>query len=125
MVSIYEYSKKYHKDPKRKMAISSTFEEFTRWLLVQSPQSYIVVGGQLQFVRSKNMKVDFVGKVETIQKDFNFVCRKLNIGTKKIKKHNGTNHIDYRKYYSQSSLIDFVAAHYKDDIRAFNYTFEG
>ena len=123
LVSVYEYAKIYHKDTKRKVALNSTFEEFVRWLFLQSPKDYLVVGGQLQFVRSKTATVDFVGRVEHMQRDFSLICEKIKIPKKVIKKHNNTKHRSYVEYYKNSGIIDLVARHYANDISAFKYKF--
>lgn len=65
--------------------------------------------------------VDFVGRFETLERDFNSVCSRLNIrATLPLK--NCSQHLDYRLYYDDY-LIKLVAETYKDDVSMFSYNF--
>lgn len=63
--------------------------------------------------------LDFIGRFEYINEDFNMLS--LMLGTKgKLSKENVTSKLNYKKYYNQSSL-EIVSEIYKDDIDRFNY----
>ena len=66
--------------------------------------------------------VNFVGKLESIQLDFDKVCSEIGI-EKKLININKTKHSDYRDVYNSKS-IDIVSNIYKEDIDNFNYDFE-
>lgn len=66
--------------------------------------------------------IDYVGKVETIDTDFNNICDILNIEPKTLGIVNTTEHAHYRSYYD-SETIDIVAEMESDCVDRFNYTF--
>lgn len=54
------------------------------------------------FLFEKNKQiVDFVGKFENLQNDFNHICDKLNIPTVTLPERNTTNHTHYSDYYTE------------------------
>ena len=71
--------------------------------------------------------VDFIGKFETIKKDFDYVCKKLNLPTscqlpeKKFKQTSGKSH--YSTYYD-STTKQIVSNNYSKELELFGYTFE-
>lgn len=86
-----------------------------------------------------NCMVDFIGKFETLQSDFNYICKKLNIedtslpyiytpsiGRERIHKatdlKNPEKRRDYTSYYNQK-LQKVIADRYEKDISLFQYTF--
>ena len=63
------------------------------------------------------------GRYESLQKDFNSLCKKINKPTVKLsseKKLKGKPH--YSKFYNTNS-IKTIERLYKDDIEYFNYEF--
>ena len=71
----------------------------------------------------KNMIVDFVGRFENIEKDFDSVCKKIkivNTGLPHLKKSERLK--DYRGYYNEESR-KIVGDFFKNDIELFNYEF--
>jgi hypothetical protein len=70
--------------------------------------------------------VDYIGKYESLDKDFEFVAKKLGLPIE-LHHHNKTKNIHYdalgfRKAYTPE-MIDVVAKVYKKDIELFDYTF--
>ncbi|MDR4508479.1 MAG: sulfotransferase family protein [Candidatus Brocadiaceae bacterium] len=111
---------------------------------------------QYDFLYDENgrLLVDFIGKFETLQEDFNEVCRRLNLMPRelpytnralsvfkirsdaglvnKAKKVKGLLSIKQKKYtfkhytqYYDGESKAFVAKLYQKDIEAFGYRFEG
>jgi len=70
--------------------------------------------------------LDFVGRIENVQEDFDRLCKRLNVPTEKVPHYHrsrdwvGRN--DYRDYYDDRTR-EIVARKYKDDIRLFDYKF--
>lgn len=71
----------------------------------------------------REMMVDFVGRFEHLEHDFRVVCEK--IGRRAVLPHvKKSSHADYRSYYSPATR-QIVAEWFAEDIRQFNYTFQG
>lgn len=68
----------------------------------------------------QNLLVDFVGKYETLQDDFNYCCKKIGIPELDLVWHGATKHKNYRDIYT-NDMIDFVTEHSWRDIHRFGY----
>jgi len=72
-----------------------------------------------------NIVVDFIGKFENLQEDFNTICRTVGIqDPPKLKRYMKSRHKHYTKYYPTQELKDMVAFIYKNDVEHFRYKFE-
>ena len=67
-------------------------------------------------------KINFVGKMETMQDSFDYICEKVGIDPIKLPHLNISNKIDYRTVYNDES-IDIVAKSYKKDTEYLRYKF--
>jgi hypothetical protein len=67
--------------------------------------------------------VDFIGKIENFQRDFDTVCDMIKISRMNILHSNKTNHKHYSTYYDEETY-DLVTKRYSDDLKRFNYNFE-
>jgi hypothetical protein len=76
------------------------------------------------FVYNGKISVDFIGRFENLEEDFNTICRNVGIqNPPRLKKHQKTRHRHYIEYYLTQELIDMVGFIYKGDIEHFGYTF--
>lgn len=103
-----------------------TFKEFV-FAIYSTPDEYSEVHfkSQYDFLYNKEGKllVDFVGKFEELDKDFDYVCKKINIEPVKLTHRNSTSRNHYSTYYD-SRTKKMISERYKKDIKFFGYTFE-
>jgi hypothetical protein len=66
--------------------------------------------------------VDFVGRYESLTRDFQQVCRTLGV-TASLPRLNRTDHRAYPDYYSDYGRA-LVAEHFRADVERFGYRFE-
>lgn len=106
------------------------FPAFIRWKLdpARPYQYHIDTSIELQSDYLKDLSgkiiVDFIGHHETLQDDFNEVCRTIGIAPKQLPhKRQAKDRSDYRKYYSDE-IAELVAHRFRPDIEAFGYTFD-
>jgi hypothetical protein len=67
--------------------------------------------------------VDYVGRYERLQEDFDEVCRHLGIATRRLPhRRKASDRDDYRRYYSDETA-QLVGEHFHRDIENFSYTF--
>jgi hypothetical protein len=71
-----------------------------------------------------NVIVDFIGHYESLQDDFDEICRRVGVPTTALPHHRkAEGRKDYRSYYS-GDLADRVAAHFHQDIEVLGYRFD-
>ncbi len=101
---------------------------FKEWLMDEkSPAYYFGMGlafDQSFFIRDNNgdISLDFIGRFENIQEDFNYICSKLNIPFCTLIPSNQTEHNPYWEYYDDESR-DFVGVKFEKDVNSFSYDF--
>jgi hypothetical protein len=79
---------------------------------------------QLDYLTDRDGKigVDFIGRFESLQDDYNKVMKAIGLPGKNLKHINKYDRDDYRKYYTEED-IEKVKCLYKRDIEYFKYTF--
>lgn len=98
-----------------------TFEGFVKKL--DSVLDWFHFTPQYYFItRNGKIAVDFLGRFERINEDFQALCEKLGEDAT-FHKDNTSRHEDYRQYYTKE-LQDIVYDTYKKDFELFNYKYE-
>ena len=110
IVSAYEYAVSNSNSIWSFNSFIETLERRTCWEYFWLPQSYYIGN------------VDFVGKFENLQNDFDLICDNLNIQRTTLKKKNNVIHKHYTEYYTKSNK-EKIRKLYKIDIERFNYEF--
>ncbi len=102
----------------------SCFRDYVRWL-EENPGEALHGALQKYFVtdHSGQMLVDFLGRYENLQDDFQTACRRVGIHAT-LPHVNVSKHDDYRAYFD-SETIDVVGRLFAPDIKFFGYDFDG
>lgn len=65
--------------------------------------------------------VNFIGKIESFEEDFNFVCKQIG-SDKRLTHTNATDRKPYTEYYTDHTK-QIVAKRYSQDLKRFNYEY--
>ena len=114
MVSLYEY---FSNQPHQPLEVKNrTFRDF----LIKGNSTWWAgaFDNHVDFIGS----VDFVGKIENLQNDFDYICEKIIAPKIKLPHKNKTKHKHYTKYYDNETK-QIVAERYAKDIEYFGYKY--
>jgi hypothetical protein len=110
-------AKPEHKRHRRVVRLS--FEEYLEFAIAKG------IGRQRPHLTDRNgrLLMNFVGRFENLQQDFQYVAQRLQIATK-LPHTNRSKGRDYREYYTPRTR-NWVQDAYGDEIAALGYDFEG
>ncbi len=72
---------------------------------------------------SGKVDLDYIGRFETLEKDFEAVCRQLDVSPISLPHRLKGAGGDYREHFDSES-IKLISDYYKNEISMFNYTFD-
>lgn len=105
------------------------FESFLLWKMDKNRPYHYIIDTSMELQSDYlvdlqgNIIVDFIGKYEKLQEDFDKICRQIGIPTSKLPhKRKAKDRDNYRKYYNDRTA-ELVAEHFKKDIEMFGYKF--
>lgn len=107
------------------------FESFLRWKLDSNrPYEYIIdtsIELQSDYLidLNGNIIVDYIGRYERLEDDFQEVCRRIGIRPPRMPhKRKARDRKPYQSYYSERTS-KLIADYFRRDIEMFGYTYEG
>jgi hypothetical protein len=121
--------------------VSSFFYKMSKTVVLGHPEvhlktslngfaGFLKAGGirpMIDFLVDENneIMVDEILRVENLKQDLDKMCEKYNLELfKKLEKANDTSHLNYKDYYKEQWMIDFVYKKNESYIKHFKYKFE-
>ena len=99
-----------------------TFENFIKNVVSECDVKWVNVHYASLVSLIPHKKLDFIGKFENLQEDFNTVCDKINIPQQQLPHKNRGRHTSYVEHYD-GEMIEIIEEKYAEDIKTFNYKF--
>jgi len=100
------------------LSTTNSFTDFIKKL----PEEFFKNWRQSKYYLLNDEPIDFIGRFENIQHDFNIVCDKIGIKRRELPRKNKSKHKNYTEYYDDETR-DIVAKEFAKDIEYFGYEF--
>ena len=102
----------------------SNFKEYVMNITAEKNKDPMSAHNCFKWISSdgEHVDIDYVGKMETMQEDFDTICDKIGIPRQTLLHKNATTHKHYTKYYDDE-MIDTIAQKCEKDIEHFGYKF--
>ncbi len=118
-VSLYHYMLQYKDHPQHNLICKmKTFDEYIEWRINNDME----LQKDFLYDENGNILVDFIGKFENLQEDFNFICKKINVTQSVLPLANPSKHLHYKDYYNKHTR-DLIYNAFQKDIETFKYNF--
>ena len=119
LVSEYEYIKRRPDHGRHKKVIKMDFQQY---ILYQSKR---VDAHQINMLTNKKgeLEMNFIGKFENLQEDWNYVCDKLNLASTSLIHQKKASKVSYSDYYNEENK-DLVTRLWQNDLETFDYNYE-
>lgn len=119
LVSEYEFIKRRPKHGRHKKVIKMTFAQY---IIYQAKRHD---AHQIHMLADKNgeIQMDFIGRFENLQEDWNYICDKIGIANKHLSHRKKAVKVDYNDYYNDKNK-KLVAKLWEKDIDAFGYNYK-
>ncbi len=125
MVSMYHFILREPKAAKHdQVKALGSFDAFVEWAVKEPepfPKGITRLQKEMLTDSEGNLLVDFVGRYETLHRDFAAICEKVRIDNT-LPHLNRSQHLDYRTYYTPETRR-LVEESFQADIECFNYSF--
>jgi hypothetical protein len=122
LLSEYFYIRKM-KGCKCKSSFDSEYNTFKKFVISNAMEKCSFENhSSLQIEMANPKYMNFIGRFENLQEDFNTVCDKIGIPHQELQHKNKTKHKHYTEYYDDETR-SIVAEKYAKDIEYFGYEF--
>ncbi|WP_019503967.1 sulfotransferase family 2 domain-containing protein [Pleurocapsa sp. PCC 7319] len=128
-VSWYKYISKSHAPIYQNHPIKSmSFEEYIEWITndtTKSSRKYLRSQKNIITDEKGKIIVDFVGRFENLQSDYNKICQIIDLPTTKLPGRNKSQKKKtktYKDYYNDKTK-DLIYNYHREDIDLFGYSF--
>lgn len=123
-VSLFFFSQRPNrKDLRSLLKLEDTYD-FKTFVsaLIEAPSHPFFDSQHTFFYKDGKSCIDFIGKIENFQNDFDIICENIGITNTTLPRLHCTEHSLYTNYYDDKT-IDSIAKRYKEDIIYFNYEY--
>lgn len=122
MVSSFHYVRKHEEHRVYPYVKDKNFKEYLRWRLYNNDVETLYTQSHFVMDEEGNQIVDYIGKFENLQENFDFICQKIGIDQIELPVVNKTKHNAYRDYYDEETKY-WIEDYFREDIKNFQYEF--